>query len=244
MQQMQPHEKNFGNHRDFRFGTLFHFDASSAQPCVFPLYCDAENVNMVGREVSPMATHPSVEANLMADAKCVLEMERLAEVSTAADRAASDRAEANPAEANPAEDQLFRSGPGARDVAPIAYLPPVLAETSNTRNLRRILTREQGRALEAIGHAVDYLNDCYLYEGDEHELINVGGSCSEAIQILASMRWQILQSAPTQEPKTLRFWNALFHRNSNRNRNREAHRAGDRGSQSKPASVLPLSSSR
>jgi hypothetical protein len=181
-----------------------------------------------------MATHSSIEANPMADATC----ERTVEVSTSAGHAASDRI---------IEDQLFRSRPGVRDIAPIAYLPPALAETSKTRNLRRILTREQGRALEAIGHAVDYLNDCYLYEGDENELINVGGSCSEAIQILASMRWQILQSAPTEEPRALRLWNALFHRNSrnsDRNQSRESHRGGDRSSQSKPAAVLPLSSSR
>ena len=53
-----------------------------------------------------------------------------------------------------------------------------------------------------IGHAVDYLNDCYLYEGDDDELINIGGSASEAIQILVSLRWQILQSAPIREPRT------------------------------------------
>ena len=173
-----------------------------------------------------MATHPSIEANPVADAKCVPEMERTVEVLTAVD------------------GQLFRSRPGVRDIAPIAYVPKTLAEASKTRNLRRILTREQGRALEAIGHAVDYLNDCYLHEGDEDELINVGGSCSDAIQILASMRWQILQSAPIQEPRMLRFWKALFHRNSNRDQGRKSHRGDDHSSQSKPNAVLPLSSSR
>ncbi len=176
-----------------------------------------------------MLNHNSVDADPMADADHVSERQNPAEVQT---------------EITLDEVQLFRTLSRKRDVAPIAYMPKALAANPKARNLRRILTREQGHALEMIGHAVDYLNDCYLYEGEEDELINIGGSSSDAIQILVSLRWQILQSAPIREPRTLRMWNALFHRHTSERPGVVFHRAGDHGSQSKPVPVLPLSSSR
>jgi hypothetical protein len=188
-----------------------------------------DNVTMKGREVIPMLNHNSINANPMADVDPVSKSQHSAEVQT---------------KIAPDEAQLFRTLSQKRDVAPIAYMPKALAANPNARNLRRVLTHEQGRALEMIGHAVDYLNDCYLYEGEDDELINIGGSSSEAIQILASLRWQILQSAPIREPRTLRLWNALFHRRTNERPGVVFHRAGDLQSQSKPVSVLPLSSSR
>jgi hypothetical protein len=177
-----------------------------------------------------MLTHHSVEANPRADANHV--SERAKKTATVA------------TETNLDEIQLFQTLSRKRDVAPIAYMPKALAANPKARNLRRILTREQGRALEMIGHAVDYLNDCYLYEGDDDQLINIGGSSSEAIQILVSLRWQILQSAPIREPRTLRLWNALFNRHPEGRSDVVFHRVGDAEAQTKPVSVLPLSSSR
>jgi hypothetical protein len=150
-----------------------------------------------------MLDHNSVEANPMADA------DQASQRQTAA---------AAQIEITPDEVQLFRILSRKRDVAPIAYMPRALAANPRARSLRRMLTREQGHALEMIGHAVDYLNDRYLYEGADDELINIsgspniGGSPNEAIQILASLRLQILQAAPIHEPRTRRVWNALFHR--------------------------------
>jgi hypothetical protein len=176
-----------------------------------------------------MLNRNSVEADPMADANHVSMKENTAEVRP---------------ETNSNENQLFETLSRKRDVAPIAYMPKALAANARSRNLRRILTREQGRALEMIGHAVDYLNDCYLYEGDDDELINIGGSSSEAIQILVSLRWQILESAPVRDPRTLRLWNALFSRHSQERPGVAFHRAGEPATQPKPPSVLPLSSSR
>jgi hypothetical protein len=176
-----------------------------------------------------MTTRPNIQAHPMADAIDVSETDNTVEVLTETDRG---------------EVQLFRTVSKVRDVAPVAYMPRSLAENSKARNLRRILTREQGRALETIGHAVDYLNDYYLYEGDEDELINIGGSSSQAMEILIAARGQILQSAPIREPRMHRLWNALFHRDPERRHGIEFHRKGDRTAQSKPTAVLPLSSSR
>lgn len=187
------------------------------------------NVTMNGREVSPVTTHPSVKTDPIADADHTSKRKNTAEIRM---------------QTNSNEPQLFETLSQKGDVAPIAYMPTELAANPKARNMRRILTREQGRALEMIGHAVDYLNDCYLHEGDEDELISIGGFSSEAIRILVSLRWQILQSAPVREPRTLRLWNALFNRRSQNRPGVAFHRAGDPTSRSKPASVLPLSSAR
>lgn len=141
----------------------------------------------------------SVETNPMADAAQISQRRNSAEVRSDIHRD---------------EVQLFQTLSRQRDVAPVAHMPKALESSSKGRNLRRILTREQGRALEIIGHAVDYLNDCYLYEGEDDELINIGGSSNEAIQILVSLRWQVLRSAPVRESRTLRLWKALLRRNT------------------------------
>jgi hypothetical protein len=95
------------------------------------------------------------------------------------------------------------------------------------RGLRRIISREQGCALEMIGHAVDYLNDCYLHEGAEDEIIDFRGPTMEAIQILISIQRQVLHSLPLTEPFTQRLWNTLLRRK-----------------QPKSPAVVPLTSSR
>ncbi len=176
-----------------------------------------------------MSNHRSVEANPMADADRVPERQNSAEVQ---------------GEISAEEAQLFQTLSRKRDVAPIAYMPKALAANPRARSLRRLLTRDQGRALEMIGHAVDYLNDRYLYEGEDQEMIHLGGRSSEAIQILAASRWQILQSAPVREPRTARVWNALFHRHRSQRPGVAFLRANEHAPQSKPVSVLPLSSSR
>lgn len=167
-----------------------------------------------------MATHPSVDTNLTTDPKRVPEIRRTSEL---------------PRPEDTDETLPFLAEP---NVAPVAIIPIALVDKPPCQNLRRIMTREQGRALEMIGHAVDYLNDCYLHEGDEDEIINVGGSSTEALQILISLRWQILQSLPLEEPRMHRLWNALFRRTTWR-----ASRPRS-GRKSKPVSVVPLSSSR
>jgi hypothetical protein len=100
------------------------------------------------------------------------------------------------------------------DVPPVAVIPQLLANAPAKRGLRRTITREEGRALEMIGHAADYLRDCYFYEGDEMEVLHSGGSTMKAIGILGAARIEILQSLPLRESRTTRLWNALFHRNA------------------------------
>ena len=94
--------------------------------------------------------------------------------------------------------------------------------------LHRVITREQGRALEMIGHAVDYLQDCYLHEGDDDEILDFRGPKMDAVRILVSAQRQIHRSLPLAEPLTVRLWHALLRRKT----------------QYKSAAVMPVSSSR
>ncbi len=102
------------------------------------------------------------------------------------------------------------------------------AVPSRPGGMRRTMTREQGAALEMIGHAVDYLKDCYLQQGADADIIDFNAPEMIAVRILISARYQILHALPLSEPLTLRLWSALLRRRS----------------RFQPATVLPLSSSR
>lgn len=86
------------------------------------------------------------------------------------------------------------------------------SRSASPRPGRRVIGREQGRALETIGHAVDYLNDCLLAQGPDDEIITGLCPATEAIQILISCQLQILHSLPVAEPTSHRLWNAIFRR--------------------------------
>ena len=66
----------------------------------------------------------------------------------------------------------------------------------NRRRRHRIINREEGRALEMIGHAVDYLTDCYLWAESDDCIIDFRCPAMEAVHILARMKLQILNSLP------------------------------------------------
>ncbi|MHB8302838.1 MAG: hypothetical protein ACYDC6_08395 [Acidobacteriaceae bacterium] len=80
------------------------------------------------------------------------------------------------------------------------------------RRLHRVISREQGIALETLGHAVDYLNDCQLNEGPDDEPINCSSSATEAVQILISLHVQMLRSLPLVEPLSHRIWTSILQR--------------------------------
>lgn len=77
---------------------------------------------------------------------------------------------------------------------------------------RRMMTREQGHALETLGHAVDYLSDSELFLGFDDEEVLTLTPATDAIRILARVRQQLLQSLPLAEPLAVRLWKSIFHR--------------------------------
>jgi len=92
---------------------------------------------------------------------------------------------------------------------------PWNADGLKLRRLHRTINREQGRALEMIGHAADYLIDCYLYEGDDNQLIDFRPT-SEALHILTCLKFQIVESLPLSESFISRAWNRFRRRNGRR----------------------------
>jgi hypothetical protein len=75
--------------------------------------------------------------------------------------------------------------------------------------LRRRISREQGCALETIGHAVDYLNDSYLNEGPDDEILSFSAPPLEAARILVAAQCRLLAAMPLVEPLSKRIWNKL-----------------------------------
>ena len=110
--------------------------------------------------------------------------------------------------------------PARRPSTPLAPQPVLpwntVSQAAVTRK-RRVMTREQGRALEAIGHAVDYLQDIYLHHGPDQEILRSDSPAMEAVRILVATRRELLNSLPLRETFSQRVWNLLFHRKSSAN---------------------------
>lgn len=77
---------------------------------------------------------------------------------------------------------------------------------------RRRMTREDGRALERISHAADYLLDSYSHQGLAQEKIFGKTPEMEAIHVLVQARNRILEALPVIEPLRQRIWNSLVSR--------------------------------
>lgn len=136
-----------------------------------------------------MATHASFEAGLVTDLQ--------------------NNVLAPPNEARSAR---VESSVERADISQRKSASPEAAGTRAARRGRRSITREHGRALEMIGHAVDYLNDCFLNEGADDEIINAARPYTEALQILISAHSELLWSLPVSETVTTRLLNFMFRR--------------------------------
>ena len=90
--------------------------------------------------------------------------------------------------------------------------PPVPAAIPDSvanqgRSHRRRIAPEAGRALEILGHAIEYLSD---------EFVHAGGSLSahnaqvEAVQVLMALNRQIYLACP-EIPTMGERWRALLH---------------------------------
>lgn len=75
-----------------------------------------------------------------------------------------------------------------------------------SRRHRRI-SPKAGRALEILGHAIEYLTDEYVHEGAS---FSANDAHLKAVQILMAMNRQIYFACP-QVPTFRERWRALFH---------------------------------
>lgn len=75
----------------------------------------------------------------------------------------------------------------------LAVLPEdVVAIARTGQPARRRPSREQGRALEILGHAVEYLIDSRVWSGEAHE--------TEAIELLKRANRQVFRSCAVAVP--------------------------------------------
>lgn len=80
---------------------------------------------------------------------------------------------------------------------------PFPAEVSPDRalsarsNRRRSIDRASGRALEILGHAIEYLTDELVHSGNS---VNASDPQIEAIQLLMSVNRQIYLQSPEVKP--------------------------------------------
>jgi len=65
--------------------------------------------------------------------------------------------------------------------------------TSEARNRRRHITPEAGRALEMLGHAIEYLTDEFVHEGKD---LSARDPQVQAIQLLMALNRQVYYECP------------------------------------------------
>jgi hypothetical protein len=70
---------------------------------------------------------------------------------------------------------------------------PVTAAAYVPSNRRRRITPEAGRALEILGHAIEYLTDEFVHQGGD---LRAGNSQLEAVQLLMARNREIYYACP------------------------------------------------
>ena len=76
---------------------------------------------------------------------------------------------------------------------PIAVSVPAVASPAPSSNRRRRIDPQSGRALEILGHAIEYLTDELV---ESHELVAANNARVEAIQLLMALNRQVYFECP------------------------------------------------
>ena len=72
--------------------------------------------------------------------------------------------------------------------------------------VRRQLTRESGRALEILGHAIEYLADEYAVASESKGPLGNADPRIEAIQLLKRLNRAIYYAGVQAPPRRIRRW--------------------------------------
>jgi hypothetical protein len=99
--------------------------------------------------------------------------------------------------------QLQREGIGQRPAVPIR------AASSAAPFVRRQLSRESSRALEILGHAIEYLADEYAVDPANKGPLGSADPRVEAIQVLKALNRAIYYSGAEVQP-VFRRWRRWF----------------------------------
>jgi len=81
--------------------------------------------------------------------------------------------------------------------------PPVTQD----RKRRRHIEPEAGRALEILGHAIEYLSDEFAHSGD---ILSAHNAQVEAVQLLMAVNRKIYLACP-EVPRLGERWRAMLH---------------------------------
>jgi hypothetical protein len=106
----------------------------------------------------------------------------------------------------PGFDQLGKDGLMAASITGVPIFSPVVSATEVHVHHKRHIDPQAGRALEILGHAIEYLSDEYVHEG---------GSFSgrdprlQAIQLLMARNRQIYFACP-EIPSFPERWRSFF----------------------------------
>jgi len=76
---------------------------------------------------------------------------------------------------------------------PIALDASATTASAACANRRRRISPEAGHALEILGHAIEYLTDEYVHQGDS---LSAGDAQLKAVQLLMALNRQIYYECP------------------------------------------------
>ncbi|MDR3751426.1 MAG: hypothetical protein P4K94_08060 [Terracidiphilus sp.] len=76
---------------------------------------------------------------------------------------------------------------------PVSATARAVSPASDPRKRRRRITPQAGRALEILGHSIEYLTDEFVYRGGSFSASN---SQLEAVQLLMALNRQIYFECP------------------------------------------------
>jgi hypothetical protein len=109
----------------------------------------------------------------------------------------------------------FRSAPSQENFTRTAsrqspQAMPIMLAPAAAPLVRRQLSRESGRALEILGHAIEYLADEYAEDVADKGPLGSADPRVEAIQILKALNRSIYLSGPEVQPAFQRLWQWLL----------------------------------
>jgi len=81
----------------------------------------------------------------------------------------------------------------ATNAFPIPASAPAASTAPRPRNRRRRISPQAGRALETLGHAIEYLADEFVFQGGS---LSAGNAQVEAIQMLMALNRQVYFECP------------------------------------------------
>jgi hypothetical protein len=97
--------------------------------------------------------------------------------------------------------------------APSSVFVTLPVPQPNTKGWSRRIPPTEGRALEVLGHAIEYLADEFVYHSGSLSSLNSNDPQVQAIQMLKAANRQVYFSCPVVPPVGVRLMNLLFHRN-------------------------------